>query len=175
MTMSTTRKTLTDEVELLELGYVAGVFGVRGEVRLHLHNRETPLLERPLDVHLAHGGRRWTAKLTTRPGAGGKVIGRIAGVTDRNAAEALKGATFSVPAALLPPLEEGEYYLREVVGMQVHEAGQKVGEVIAVHATGPVEVFELDGDRYLPSTADRLLSIDREARVIHIAEGALAV
>lgn len=159
----------------VELGYVAGVFGVKGEVRLHLHNRDSPLFARPLVVHIRQGGRSWTAKLTTRSGSGGKVIARVEGVGDRNAAEDLKGAVIAVPEHVLPPLDEGEYYLREVVGMDVIEAGQKVGTVVAVHTTGPVEVFELDGERYLPSTADRLLGIDREARTIHIAEGALAL
>ena len=43
-----TRTTLTDP--LVELGYIAGVFGVRGEVRLHLHNPESSLFDGPLDV-----------------------------------------------------------------------------------------------------------------------------
>lgn len=124
---------------------------------------------------LEHEGRWRTVELRIRPGAGNKVIGRIAGVDDRNAAEALIGARFSVPRSELPPLEDGEYYLDEVVGMDVYEGDTHVGHVVAVHSTGPVEVIELDGERYLPSTADRLLAIDRDARRIVIAEGSLAV
>lgn len=171
---TTTRKTLTDP--LVELGYIAGVFGVRGEVRLHLHNPESSLFDAPLEVTLSKDGVARVARITLRTGAsGGKLVARIDGVEDRNAAEELKGSTLAVPESMLPELDEGEYYLSEVVGMDVYEGDVRVGEVIAVHSTGPVEVFELDGERYLPSTRDRLLGIDRERRRILIAEGALAV
>ena len=169
-----TRTTLTDP--LVELGYIAGVFGVRGEVRLHLHNPESSLFDGPLDVVLTKGTATKAVRLTLRTGASGsKLVARIDGVDERNAAEELKGSTIAVPESMLPELDDGEYYLSEVIGMDVYEGDLRVGEVIAVHTTGPVEVFELDGERYLPSTHDRLLGIDRERGRILIAEGALAV
>ena len=38
--------------DLIELGSVVGIFGVRGEVRLHLHNREGSVLQAPREVRL---------------------------------------------------------------------------------------------------------------------------
>ncbi|MCA9297448.1 MAG: 16S rRNA processing protein RimM [Alphaproteobacteria bacterium] len=159
-----------DEVEL---GSISGVFGVRGEVRLHLHNRDSSLLDDGREVVLITPEGRFRATLRTRPGAGKRVLGVIDGIEDRDEAEALIGATFTVPLADLPEPDDDEYYLDEVVGMSVC-TGEKVhGRVVEVHTTGPVEVFELDTGAYLPSTGDHILAIDRVARVIEVAEGAV--
>ena len=67
-----------DEVEL---GHVSGVFGVRGEVRLHLHNRDSILLEGPVDaVLVGPDGARTGVEIVARPGAGKRIIGRITGL-----------------------------------------------------------------------------------------------
>lgn len=164
---------LDDEVEL---GSVSGVFGVQGEVRLLLHHRDSDLLARGREVALiAPDGARFGARIRSRSGAGQRVVARIDGIDVRELAAEMSGLRIAIPRRALPAPDEGEYYLDEVVGMAVFEAGRRVGTVVDVHTTGPVEVFELDGERYLPSTASHIERIARAAREIHIVEGALAV
>lgn len=163
----------SDEVEL---GEITGVFGVTGEVRLQLHHRESDLLDDGLDVVLvAPDGERFAATVSARSGAGQRVIGRIHGLDVREEVYELSGFKLVVPRATLPPPDPDEYYLDEVVGMEVHEGGRPVGRVVEIHLHGPVEVLELDGERYLPSTRDHIERIDHQARVIHAREGAVAV
>ncbi|MEZ4321419.1 MAG: ribosome maturation factor RimM [Myxococcota bacterium] len=161
----------SDEVEL---GSISGVFGVRGEVRLHLHNRESDLLEDGLDVVLVTPeGERFGATVRARPGAGKRVLGRIEGIDQRDWAEALIGTSIVVPHAILPDPDEGEYYLEEIVGMAVCTGDHVHGRVIEVHTTGPIEVMELDTGAYLPSTGAHIVGIDRVTRVIEVVEGAV--
>ena len=163
-----------DEEGGLELGRISGVFGVRGEVRLHLHNRESDLLASGRDVVLvAPDGQRFRAYLTTRPGAGKRVLAALAGVTDRDQALALMEYTLVLPRDVLPEPDPDEYYLEEVVGMRVCTGEHVHGRVVDIHLTGPVEVFELDTGAYLPSTGEHILGIDRVERVIEVAEGAV--
>jgi len=158
----------------LEIGSVSGVFGVRGELRLHLHNRDSQILEEGQDVVLIDpSGERFTARLRSRSGAGRRVIGRIEGIDRRELAEQLVGVAIALPQAELPEPVDGEYYLDEVIGMGVRSGDRVHGRVIAVHTTGPVDVFELDTGAYLPSTAENILSIDRSRRIIEVAEGAV--
>lgn len=159
----------------IEVGTIAGVFGVRGEVRLHLHNRESTLFAKARDAVMIHEGERFSIRLRSRSGAGRRILGVIDGLDDRDQAEALIGAALAMPRLALPEPEPGEYYLEEIVGMQVRCGGSIVGTILSVHTTGPVEVFELDGERYLPSTAENLLGIDREERIVDVSEGALAI
>ncbi len=158
----------------LELGHISGVFGVRGEVRLHLHNRETDLLDGGRDVVLIDpDGKRFRAFLTTRPGAGKRVLGAIEGISDRERAFELIDYTIELSRDVLPEPDPDEYYIEEIVGMRVCTGDRVHGRVVDVHLTGPIEVFELDTGAYLPSTGDHILGIDRVERVIEVAEGAI--
>ncbi len=160
----------------LYFGRVSGVFGLRGEVRLHLENRASTALHRGAEVWLrAPGGRTWRAQVRTRPGAGGRVLAQIEGISDRTQAEALRGTELWIPREVLPPLGPDEFYHADLIGMEVRCGGTNLGRVQAIHAYGPVEIVELDGARYLPVTRDRIVSIDLEARVIEVREGAVAV
>ena len=158
----------------LELGFISGVFGVRGEVRLHLHNRESDLLAAGRDVVLAAAdGKRFIAWMVTRPGAGKRVLASIRGIDDRDQALELLDWVLHLPLEVLPEPDPDEYYLEEIVGMRVCTGEHVHGRVVDVHVTGPVEVFELDTGAYLPSTGEHILGIDRVERVIEVAEGAV--
>jgi len=93
-----------DEVALAE---VVGVFGVSGEVRLHLFNRASRWLTRWRDVVLiGPDGRRHAARVKAREGAGDRVIGAIDGLVGRDAARSWMGAVVAVERARLPALAE---------------------------------------------------------------------
>ena len=85
---------------------------------------------------------------------GGKTaIARFDGVADRNAAEALRGTLVEVDRAALPPLEEGEYYHADLVGLPcVDAAGEAVGTVAGIENFGAGDLIEVelpDGKRSL--------------------------
>lgn len=164
-----------DEVEL---GYVSGFFGVRGEVRLHLHNRESRFFAKTRSVVLvAKDGRRRSARLSARAGAGRRVIGRISGVNFRDQSVEYKDWRIVVQREQLPELEDDEFYLADVEGLAVLVDGQRVGRVKAIHATGSIEVLELDlGDKdpeFVPCRAE-LVTIDIDGGMVHIVSEALA-
>ena len=130
--------------EEVEIGYVSGIFGVRGEVRLHLHHRESPLLDDGHDVVLVDSkGGRWGAHLRSRAGAGKRILGRFRTQLTREQAADLKGWTIRVLASALPTLDEGEFWVWQLEGVDVRVDGTVVGTVVTVHATGPVDVFEV--------------------------------
>lgn len=164
-----------DEVEL---GSVIGVFGFRGEVRVHLHNPGSTLLARPLPVVLVGpDGRRWAVSMSTRRGAGQRVIGRIDGITDEHAASALRGFVVALAKAHLPALGDDEFYVWQLEGAAVHLDGAVVGTVSRVQEAGPHEVLEIaltDGDvAFVPVLKAFVASIDVQARVVHLEPGAL--
>ena len=81
---------------MVVLAAIAGAHGIAGEVRLKLFTDE-------LGVYpVLHAGARTLTLRSVRPGPNGAVA-RFAEVTDRTAAEALRGTPLSVPrSALLP-------------------------------------------------------------------------
>jgi 16S rRNA processing protein RimM len=68
-------------------------------------------------------------------------------VADRSAAEALRGSLVEVDRSQLPPLEEGEYYHADLIGLPVADRdGQAVGTVVAVENYGAGDLLEIELD-----------------------------
>ncbi len=71
-------------------------------------------------------------------------MARLAGVSDRTAAEALKGVDLYVDRDRLPPAAEGEFYHADLIGMAaVDPAGQRIGEIVAVQNFGAGDLLEI--------------------------------
>lgn len=123
------------------LAAIVGAHGVTGEVRLKLFGEGAEAL-RAYEGFDA-GGRALTLK-SVRPGPNGAVA-RFAELTNRNDAEALRGVQLTVPRSTLPPLEEGEYYHVDLIGLPcISDAGEALGLVVAVENFGAGDILEIE-------------------------------
>jgi len=98
-------------------------------------------------------------------------IARFAEVPDRNAAERLRGTELTVPRSALPPLEEGEYYHADILGLAaVSTTGEPLGVVVAIDDFGAGDVIEVerpDRKRFMvPMRADAVPEWDAEKLVV---------
>jgi 16S rRNA processing protein RimM len=94
-------------------------------------------------------------------------IVRLEGSASREDAEALRGAVLEVPA---PPLEEDEYWARDLVGCEVVDGARPVGVVSRMIALPSCEALEV-GELLIPMVRDAIRSIDVEARRIDVDMG----
>ena len=102
------------------------------------------------------------------------VVARVAGVADRNGAEALRGTALYAPRARLPEAEEGEYYYADLAGLRADdEAGNRIGSVVAVQNYGAGDLLEvrLDGQ----SVTELIPFTDAFVPVVDIAGGRVVV
>ena len=140
------------------LAAIAGAHGIGGEVRLKLFGEGVDSLRHHKAVQV--GGRQLTLK-SVKPGGGG-AIARFAEIQDRTAAEILRGQLMTVPRSALPPLEEGEYYHADLIGLPCESSeGEPLGTIVAVENFGAGDILEiekLDGRRsmvpFKPGIAD---------------------
>ena len=140
----------------LEVGRVSKAHGIGGELRIVPHWESSDALERVRELWLTLNGERRTYAIERARAVPRAYLVKLTGVDDRNAAEALHGATVSVSRSVLPPLEPGEYYLIDLVGAKVSGPDGEVGEVTGIvsHPTVDVVVLRLtDG-----SSAEQPLS-----------------
>jgi 16S rRNA processing protein RimM len=122
------------------LAAIIGAHGVTGEVRLKLFGQGIESLK-PYGSFQA-SGRTLTLK-SVRPGSNGAVA-RFVEVSDRNGAESLRGVELSVPRSALPPLEEGEYYHADIIGLPcVSSDGAELGHICAVENFGAGDILEI--------------------------------
>jgi len=153
---------------LVEVGYVAKAHGVRGELRVHLHNPDSEAL---FSVEQLVVGERDYRIAGARPGGKGGVLLALDGVTDRNAAEALRGCAVSVDRDALE-LDEGDVLAVDLIGCAaVLEDGTPWGvvEEIVVGAQDRLVIRDGDVVRELPWVDELVRSIDLEARRVVVA------
>ena len=119
-----------------------------------------------------------TLKKLRDDGKGG-AIASFAEVPDRTAAEKLRGTALTVPRSALPPLEEGEYYHADLIGLPaVSTDGEALGTCIAVDNFGAGDVLEIQrpsvdgkpGKKFMvPMRAEAVPEWDGERLVITAA------
>ena len=130
------------------LAAIAGAHGVAGEVRLKLFGEGVEALSRHKSFN--DGALKLTKVRSDNKGG---AVARFAGVSDRNAAEALRGTVLTVPRSALPPLAEGEFYHSDLLGLPaVSDADEPLGTVCAVENFGATDVVEIerpDGKRFM--------------------------
>ncbi len=145
------------------LAAVIGAHGIAGEVRLKVFAED-------LVSYKSFNNGALTLK-SLRAGSNG-AIARFAEVADRNAAEALRGTQLTVPRSALPPLEDGEYYHVDLLGLPaVSDAGDTLGKVVAIDNYGAGDVLEIerpDGKRFMvPMQPEAVPEWDAERLVVH--------
>lgn len=161
--------------EYLMIGQVIKPQGVRGEIKV-LPLTDDP--ERFLDlarVFLDERGGEALAVRAARTREGYAYL-CLAGVEDRDAAEALRGRELFVPRAEAAPLPEGRYYIADLIGMQVvDEAGRELGRLADVMQAGGNDVYEVRGKRTFrfPALKRALRAVDVEGARMELDSAAL--
>ena len=126
--------------EPVTLAAITGAHGVTGEVRLKLFGEG---IEALASYKSFNDGALTLKKV--RAGAKGGAVARFAEVTDRTAAEKLRGTVLSVPRDALPALDEGEFYHSDLLGLPVVTAGgDKIGIVQSVENFGASDILEIE-------------------------------
>ena len=124
----------------IALAAVAGAHGIKGEVRLKLFSDSVDSLSHHKKLYVGGAERRLLAVR-----AGKTPVARFEGVADRSAAEALRGSLVEIDRAALPPLDDGEYYHVDLVGLPaLDQQGEPIGAVVAVENYGAGDLLEIE-------------------------------
>ena len=171
------------EPRYLAMGVIVGPHGLEGELKVDLLTQDPHrfgLLQRvfigledeepvpwPLKGYRLHRQR---------------VLLRLEGCEDRATAETLRGCLVQVPLAEATPLEEGEYYEHQILGLGVWTvSGEHLGEVVEILYTGANDVYVIQsqdprrGEILIPAIKGVVLEVDLAAgrMLIELPEGLL--
>jgi 16S rRNA processing protein RimM len=128
-----------DRVLVAQIG---AAHGLRGEVRLRSFT-EDPMAVKAYGALQSEDGTQSFEIEALRP-TKDVLIARLAGVTDRTAAERLCNLRLYVPRARLPVPEDDEFYHADLIGLAaVAPDGREVGTVQALHNFGAGDLIEV--------------------------------
>ena len=154
------------EDKRIALAAVAGAHGIKGEVRLKLFGDSAASLSAHDKLFVGGEVRRLLSSRESGKGA----VARFEGVADRTQAEALRGQLVEVERSALPPLEEGEYYHIDLIGLPCFsESGEVVGSVIGIENYGAGDLLEIElagGGRSLIPFRDPISRLEGERIIL---------
>jgi 16S rRNA processing protein RimM len=143
--------------KLVLIGRVAGAFGVKGEVRIAAFGDDPLALLAYRDLMHKDGAPAFT--LLSGRAAKGELIAKTTTDLQKEQIDAMRGLELYVPRAVLPPPDEDEFYLTDLIGLRAEAPdGEVLGVVRAVQNFGAGDILEVEPQSgapfYLPFTRD---------------------
>lgn len=160
------------------IGKIVAAHGIKGEVKVRSVNQNPLDLDQYGTVENADASKKFSIKVVGLVSTNARV--KIEGVTTRNDAEALIGTELYVPRSALPELEEEEFYLSDLIGLDVclKTPDKKIGKVAAFQNFGAGDIIEikLKGQKeteMLPFTKDYVPTINIDEGYIIVSSATM--
>jgi 16S rRNA processing protein RimM len=168
--------------DLVQVGYVAGAYGINGWVRIRPHSADADALLHAKTWWLDKPELRDVDMLQARMHSG-DVVAQLVGVVGRDAAEALKGATVQIPRSRFPALSDNEFYWLDLIGLAVENLqAEQLGRVVGLMDNGAHPILRValptveDADKtspelLIPFVDQFIKTVDQAAKKITVDWG----
>jgi 16S rRNA processing protein RimM len=165
---------------LFTIGKILKPHGLKGDVRVFPSTDEPTRFELLDSVEVVFGDRRPSRTLNIERVwyHQGLVMLKFEGVSDADAADALRGGELHIPDDKALPLAEDEYYARDLYGMAVAtEAGEELGTIDDILVTGANDVYSVKGaaggELLIPAIKQCILNVDVPAKrmIVRLPDG----
>ena len=170
--------------DLIQVGHITGAYGIRGGVRVTPYSMDADALLSVKTWWIDKPSLR-TVQVRNAKYHSGDVTATLVDVTDREMAEALKGATVQVSRADFPELPEDEYYWTDLIGLDtVNLQGESLGKVTDMMHNGAQSILRITPvpdpnaapdakapERLVPFVDQYVKTVDLQARLITLDWG----
>jgi len=163
--------------DLIELGKISGVFGVKGWVKVHSFTDPREGIVDYSSWQILQKGQWREVQLEGGSRQAKTVVAKIKGIDDRDEAMLLMGSKIAIRLDQLDKLDENEYYWRDLEGLQViNTEGIDLGKVSQMMETGANDVMVVEAEleqgrqeRLIPFTVNHTVQkVDLDAGVITV-------
>ena len=156
------------------IGKITGPQGIKGEVKVYPLTDDLRRFEQLEHIGLFFGGERRPLEVERARPHQNMVLVKFGGISDRAAAEALRGGQLKVPEDCLPPLDEDEYLAADLYDMEVVTTdGEILGRVEDILRTGANDVYAVRDERgnsiLIPAIKDCVRHVDVPAKKMTVA------
>jgi 16S rRNA processing protein RimM len=158
------------EKNLINVGKVSGVFGVKGWVKVFSFTDPRENIIEYSPWLLKKGNETRSVRVIDGSLQSKTVIAQIEGIADRDQAASLNGWAIFITPDQLPEAVEGEYYWSDLIGLKVETThGVPLGVIDGLLETGANDVLIVQGDRdrVIPFLQGQIITnIDLEAGIM---------
>ena len=159
---------MSDETSaLIQLGFVGAPFGVRGWIKLRSHTDPPERLLEHRQLHIGQGTAWRSYRIEASGRSGGALTVKLAGIEDRDQAQALRGAQVCVPRSELPQRDDRDFYRADLIGCEVVNLdGVSLGSVRHFIESPAQVLMVVRGTRefWIPAVPQHLRRVDLQAR-----------
>jgi len=163
----------------MPLGEIVATHGLEGWLKLNPFNPETSAFDSNREVILDKQGDRTPHEIESSKRHGRQLLVKLRGVDGIDDARKWVGATLCVDADALGPLEPGQYYHYQVVGLEVYDLrSERIGVITRVWSTPAGELYVVQGttkEFLIPAVKEIIEKVDFAAGrvIINPPEGLL--
>ena len=165
----------------IKVGKVVGVHGLKGELKIASFSDLSDLIDifedsPDSDFFLVRSGKKPFEKVLSLESFRkhkSTLLVKFKDIDSRDDSEALKGAELEVLRELLPKLESGEFYLFDLLGLEVREGSEVLGNLKDIVNAGASDVYVIDGgdkgEVILPASEETIIEINIDKGFIRVA------
>ncbi|HJA05650.1 MAG TPA: ribosome maturation factor RimM [Candidatus Mediterraneibacter pullicola] len=163
--------------QFLQVGVISSTHGIRGEVKVFPTTDDAARFKKLKKVLLDTGKEQLELEVQSVKFFKQFVIVKFKGIDNINDIEIYKGKSLLVPREDAVALGKDEYYIADLIGMEVFTEEGRLGVLKDVMETGANEVYIIDSDRHgevlIPAIKQCILDVDIEGRKmkIHLMDG----
>ena len=164
--------------QYLLIGEVLKPQGIRGELKLRAESEDITRYERLTYVFVKNGDAYERRRVIKGRANGDFAYLQIEGISDRNGAEAMRGQMIYVDRSEAIDLDEGKYFICDLVGIEAYDQnGKDIGVLRDIQSPNPysdVYIFETDrGEMMMPALARAIKEVDVDSRKMILNEDVL--
>lgn len=158
--------------QFLQVGVITSTHGIRGEVKVFPTTDDAARFKKLKKVLLDTGKERLELEIQSVKFFKQFVIVKFKGIDNINDIERYKGKSLLVPRENAVPLKKDEYYIGDLIGMEVFTEEGCFGVLKDVMETGANEVYIVDSDEHgevlIPAIRQCILDVDVEGKRMKI-------
>lgn len=148
-----------------EIGKIAGTHGIKGTLRVFPTTQFPERFELLKELMIEHKGEKSNYHIEKIAYHKKFVLVNVKEIKDINEAELLKGDTILIPESQAIPLNEDEYYMRDLYGISVYtQEGEFLGEIVEIYETGANDVYgvkkENEKELLIPAIKQCIVNVD---------------
>ena len=158
--------------QFLQVGVISSTHGIRGEVKVFPTTGDAARFKKLKKVLLDTDREQVELEIQSVKFFKQFVILKFKGIDNINDIEKYKGKSLLVPREDGVPLGRDEYYIADMIGMEVFAGDERFGVIKDVMETGANEVYIIDSDMHgevlIPAIRQCVIDVDVEDKKMQI-------